>query len=212
MATLADLKQRIISETLRDDLADDMASDLNLIIQKSIDQYAANRWWFNERMATLATVPGSEFVALPDDFRFLDQVDLKVGGVAFRMSLRQAVEIDNLYASSETGGQPTDYAVLGANLYLWPKGATVYGMTMRYVADVLPRLDYAVPTSANFWTNEGQDLITARAKLRLYRDYLSAQLQDPRVISANNQEEEAYSRLRSEHNRRLTTGRVRAGW
>lgn len=212
MATLADLRRRIISETLRDDLADDMATDLDLLIQKSIDQYAANRWWFNEKAATLATVLGSQFVPLPSDFRFADQLNLDVGGVSYQMSLRQVVEIDDLYASSSVGGQPTDYAILGSNIYLWPTSPRVYPLILRYVADVTPLLDYTVPTSANFWTNQGQDLITARVKLRLYRDYLSAQLQDPRVVAANNQEEEAYSRLRSEHNRRLSTNRVRAGW
>ena len=100
----------------------------------------------------------------------------------------------------------------GTNLYLWPTTQTAYPVRLRYVADVLPMLDYSDDTSTNFWTNLGSDLIVARAKLRLYRDYLSAQLQDPRVVSANNQEAEAYSRLRSEHNRRLTTNRVRAGF
>lgn len=212
MATLGDLKQRIISETLRDDLADDMADQLTLIIQKSIDYYAANRWWFNEKAATVPTVIGSPFAPLPVGFRFLDEAWLRVGGVAFPLRLLQAVEIDDLYTASAVGGQPTDLAILGTDLYLWPTAQTVYPVELRYVADVTPALVYTSDASSNFWTNEGQDLITARAKLRLYRDYLSAQLQDPRVIAANNQEAEAYSRLRSEHNRRLTTNRMRAGW
>lgn len=212
MASLGDLKTRIIAETLRDDLADSMADQLTLIIQKSIDQYAANRWWFNEKAATVPTVIGSPYAALPVGFRFLDKAWLKVGGVAFPLRLLQAAEIDDLYTASMAGGQPTDFAILEGNLYLWPTPQTVYPVDLRYVADVTPALDYDDDASSNFWTNEGQDLITARAKLRLYRDYLSAQLQDPRVVNANNQEEEAYSRLRSEHNRRLTTNRVRAGW
>jgi hypothetical protein len=212
MANLGDLKKRIISETLRDDLADDMANQFVVIIQKSIDYYAANRWWFNEKAATVNTVAGSRFAALPADFRYLDEAWLQVGGVAFPLRILQATEVDQLYASSSTGGQPTDAAILGTNLYLWPMTQTVYPVLLRYVADVSPPLDYTNDNSANFWTTEGQDLIVARAKLRLYRDYLSVSLQDPRVIGANNQEQEAYSRLRSEHNRRLTTGSIRPGW
>lgn len=212
MASLGDLKQRIIAETLRDDLADDMAVQLNLIIQKSIDQYAANRWWFNEKGTLANCTVGSEFVPLPDDFRFLDQADLKVGGVFYTLQQAQPVEVDDLYNAGPIGGQPMTAAILGTNLYVWPTPNQAYPIHLRYVADVLPALDYNDDASANFWTNQGQDLITARAKLRLYRDYLSATLQDPRVVNANNQEEEAYSRLRSEHNRRLSTGRVRAGW
>lgn len=215
MATLGDLKARIIAETLRDDLADDMAAQFTVIIQKSIDHYAAMRWWFNERFATVPTVVGSANAALPADFRYLDAAWLRIGGVAFPLQLRQAVEIDDLYTASNAAGQPTDVAILQTDLYLWPTPQAVYPVELRYVSDVQPPLQYGGGTqdlTANFWTNEGQDLITARAKLRLYRDYLSAQLQDPRVVSANNQEEEAYSRLRAEHNRRLSTNRVRAGW
>lgn len=212
MATLGDLKQRIIAETLRDDLADDLADQLTLIIQKSVDQYAANRWWFNERGTLVNCVIGSEFVALPDDFRFLDQADLKVGGIFYTLSSLQPVEVDDLYNAGPIGGQPTAAAILGTNLYVWPTPNVAYPIHLRYVADVLPALDYADDASANFWTNQGQDLITARAKLRLYRDYLSATVQDTRFLNATAQEQEAYSRLRSEHNRRLTTNRVRAGW
>lgn len=212
MATLGDLKQRIISETLRDDLADDLAPQLTVLIQKSIDQYAANRWWFNEKRASVPTVIGVSTVALPIDFRFLDQADLQVGAVAYTLRLLQATEIDDLYTAGTINGQPTNVAIVNANLYLWPTPNKVYPVLLRYVADVAPALDYTADTSANFWTNQGQDLITARVKLRLYRDYLSSSLQDPRVVAANNQEQEAYSRLRSEHNRRLSSERVRAGW
>lgn len=212
MATLGDLKQRIISETLRDDLADDMASDLTLIIQKSIDFYAARRWWFNERSATVPTVVGQRTAPWPADFRFLDQAWLQVGGVAYPLNLVQAVDIDNLYAASISNSQPMDIASLGPDMYLWPAPSQVWQIRLRYVANVTPALDYANDNSSNFWTNEGQDLIVARAKIRLYRDYLSVQLQDPRVVGAASQEDEAYSRLRSEHNRRLTTNKVRVGF
>ena len=213
MASLGDLKTRIIAETLRDDLADDMADQLTLIIQKSIDQYASNRWWFNEKFAVLPVTVGVQTVALPAGFRYADAVWLRVGGVAYPMRALQPAEIDNLYTAGAIGGQPTDYAVLEETFYLWPTPNNAsWALEVRYVADVTPALDYADEASSNVWTNQGQDLITARAKLRLYRDYLSANLQDPRVVQANNQEQEAYSRLRSEHNRRLTTTNVRAGW
>lgn len=212
MANLGDLKRRIISETLRDDLADTMKDDLDLVIQKSIDQYAANRWWFNEKLATPTCVVGSPYVDLPLDFRFIDALYLRIGGVAYVLNLRQVTEIDDRYTAGNINGQPTEYAILEKQLYLWPSPNTAWPMEVRYVADVLPFLIYSDDTSENFWTNQGQDLITARAKLRLYRDYLSATLQDQRVVNANNQEQEAYSRLRSEHNRRLSTNRVRAAW
>lgn len=213
MANLGDLKRRIISETLRDDLADDMKADLDLLIQKSIDEYAARRWWFNEKYTTQAVTPGSPYAPLPVDFRFIDRLFLRIGGITYGLELRQAVEIDERYSAGAINGQPTEYAILGSNFYLWPSPSQAFGgLEIRYVADVSPALDYTSDVSANVWTNEGSDLVTARVKLRLYRDYLSVMATDPRVANASNQEAEAYSRLRSEHNRRLSTNRVRAGW
>jgi hypothetical protein len=212
MATLGDLKTRIIAETLRDDLADDMAASLTLLIQKSIEQYASVRWWFNEARGTTYTVLGSQNAVLPPDFRYGDDAKLDLGGVNYSMLLRQPVEIDDRYTAGAIQGQPTEYAYLGSSLYLWPTPNRIYPVLLRYVANVSPALDFTDDTSANFWTNEGQDLITARVKLRLYRDYLSAALTDPRVVASNNQEQDAYTILRSAHNRRISTGRVRAGF
>ena len=52
MATLSDLKTRVQTELNRDDLADDLADSLTLSIQQSIDYYAPQRFWFNEKRTT----------------------------------------------------------------------------------------------------------------------------------------------------------------
>jgi hypothetical protein len=213
MATLADLRTRIISETLRDDLADTMAPDLDLIIQKSIDQYASVRWWFNEASQAINCTPGQRMLPLPLDFRILDQAILRIGAVGYALRMRSEEEIDRRYTAGPINGQPTEFAIYNVNADLWPTPSLNWPVEFQYIADVSPALVYDTTGSAsNFWTNQGQDLIVARAKLRLYRDYLSATLSDPRVAGASNQEAEAYTRLRSEHNRRLSNNTVRAGW
>jgi hypothetical protein len=67
-------------------------------------------------------------------------------------------------------------------------------------------------TDQNFWTNQGQDLIVAQSKIRLYRDYLSAVATDPRLLGTQMQEQAAYSRLRAESTRRTATGRLQPAW
>jgi hypothetical protein len=213
MADLGELKRRIISETLRDDLADDMKLDLDLLIQKSIDEYAARRWWFNEKAADAPMVIGSPFADLPPDFRYGDSLNLHIGGIGYGLTLRDVGDIDSRYLAGPINGQPTEYAVLQTSFYLWPAPSDdTWRLVTRYVADVSPALDYALDASSNVWTNEGSDLVVARVKLRLYRDYLSVMATDPRIANATAQEADAYSRLRSEHNRRLTTNKVKAGW
>lgn len=211
MATLGDLKTRIISETVRDDLADDMASDLNTIIAGAIDYYANERWWFNELRATTACIIADPFLAIPTGARQIDDAFLIVGGVRYRMRRLQTAQIDDLYSVPMTG-QPTDYAVFGAFLYLWPTPNQAYSVLWELLSDVTPALVMTVDASTNYWTNEGADLIVARSKVRLYRDYLSATASDPRLANAAAQEADAYARLKSETNRRITTSRVMASW
>lgn len=211
MATLGDLKTRIITETNRDDLGDDLASTLSGIIAKSIDQYAAERWWFNELRTTSACVSANQYATLPTGFRVLDKLFLVVGNVNYTLRPRQNLEIEALY-TTPISGQPTDYAVYGSQVRFWPTPNSAYPLIWELIADVTPALDYADDTSTNAWTNQGQDLICAEAKMRLYRDVLSAQTTDPRYQLALQQREQAYSRLKGETTRRLSTGRVRASW
>lgn len=214
MATLGDLKQRIISETTRDDLADDLASQFTNIIARSIDQYAAERWWFNERRLLIPTVAGQGYILWPAGTtvaRWIDGLYLEQNGGNTRWPIcpRSIAEFEELAQPSITG-QPTDYLVADDRIRLFPIPNAVYNIAADLIVDVTPPL--VADTDSNAWTNQGQDLITAQAKIVLYRDYLSATSNDPRFILAIAQEKDAYSRLRSESTRRTATGRLQPAW
>ena len=211
MATLDDLRTRIITETARDDLVDDLAVALDSIIARSIEQYANDPWWFNQAMVSSPCVPLNDHLNLPVGFRMMVNLFAVIGGVRYTLTVRDVGTILSFYSVPQIG-QPTDYALDGDAIFLWPKPNQAYPLLFEIIQDVQPPLDFAVGTSANAWTNQGQDLICAQSKLRLYRDYLSATLQDTRVIGAENQLEDAYTNLRSQSNRRMSTGRVRPSW
>lgn len=208
--TLGDLKQRIIDETNRDDLADDLLAALNRIIGDAIDYYAAERWWFTEVRATSTCIIGNEYLALPTGMRLLDRPFLVVGNVRFDLTKRSMEQIEQLY-TTVISGQPTDFAVFGGNIRLWPTPAQAYTIIWLEVPDA-DALDYTTDASSNVWTLNAAPLVAARAKIILYRDYLSASEQDPRIANAMSQEKEAYSRLKGETNRRISTGRMRPSW
>jgi hypothetical protein len=211
MATLGDLKARVISETTRDDLADDLAAQFQNIIAQAIDQYANERWWFNESRQILYTQAGVQTIPWPSGVRTIDGLYLEqnAGNTRWPLTVRSIDEFESLMQPAVIG-QPTDYLVKNLLLYLFPTPGQVYWLALDALLDVAPPL--VLDTDSNFWTNQGQDLIAAQVKVRLYRDYLSAVATDPRLALALGQEAAAYSRLRAESTRRTATGRLQPAW
>jgi hypothetical protein len=215
MANLGDLKQRIISETLRDDLADTLASQFQGLIARSIDQYESEGWWFNEKRLVTQCVPMQEFVLWPTgtpaeairlDGLYLEQ---NSGNSRWPITPRSVAEFEAL-AQPSTTGQPTDYLVANDRIRLFPIPNQAYQLAWDLIVAVTPVL--VADTDANFWTNQGQDLIVAQVKIRLYRDFLSATITDPRLVNAMAAERDYYSNLRSDSSRRVATGRLQPGW
>jgi len=210
-STLGDMRTRIINETVRDDLTDELAVDLDNCIQKSIDHYEWERWWFNEALVTVNCTPGSIYVPIDPTVRRIDAIRCIIGGVRYKMTERQ---VDWLMAAYSTPvvGQPTEWATLVDQVMVYPNPNLAYPLLMEQIVQVQPPLDFTIPQSSNRWTNEGADLIVARTKMMLYRDYLSATAQDQRLGNAIGQEDEAYTELRSFSNRRMSIDRVLPGW
>jgi len=208
MATLGQLKSRIVSETNRDDLLDDLASALNSCIAQAIDFYANSRFTFNELRTTSIAAQGSEYLTIPTNFRFVDELFVIVGGVRYPLRKLQMTQVEDLYSVPLTG-QPTNWAEYNFQARLWPTPNIAYTMIWIGVADVTPALDYTDDASTNDWTTRGADLIDARTRFLLYRDYFR---DDGGMQIAKAAETEAYANLKGVSNRMMTTGRVRQSW
>jgi len=96
MATLGDLKARIIRETNRDELADApgadataaSSADLDGAIRRAIEFYAAKRFWFNETTGTTLAVIGASTAPAPIGLRVDDHADITVSGQRRRVNKR----------------------------------------------------------------------------------------------------------------------------
>lgn len=203
--TLGDLKVRIITEVNRDDLYDDLASQLSLYISRAIDYYSNQRLVFNEARVTNVLVPLDQYCDLPVGTRVLDRVFLLVGQTRYELCKRQTWHIENLYSSPQQG-QPTDFCVLDRQIRLWPTPNTAWTIIWETVTDVTPLVD---DNSSNEWTTTGQDLIDARTRYYLYRDQFRDNDGAAQSLIA---EREALARLKNESNRLIGTGRVQARW
>ena len=212
MATYADLKARIIRETIRDDLSDTLALSLTQAIKDAIEFYADQRLWFNETILTSVTVLNNEYVSLPGTLalRKLDRFAITVGATQYPLRAQSLVQIEDWAKAIQTQGQPTDYAVYGSQdiptYRLWPRPNAVFPLTWVGVIDE-PAL--SADSDTNSWTTYGYGLITARAKMLLFRD----QFRDAEGAQlAANAEAQQLQTLKVETARRLGTGRIRSSW
>lgn len=212
MATYAELQARIIRETIRDDLSDTLALSLTQAIKDAIEFYADTRFWFNEYIASSVTVLNNEYVSLPSgvNLRKLDRFAITIGATQYPLRAQSLVQIEDWAKAIQTQGQPTDYAVYGSQdiptYRLWPRPNAVFPLTWIGVIDQ-PTLVNASDT--NSWTTYGYGLITARAKMLLYRD----QFRDPEGATiAANAEAQQLSKLKRETASRLGTGRIKSSW
>lgn len=208
MATLGELRTRIVTETNRDDLLDTLSASLDLCIQQAIEYYADTRFWFNELRTTSVAAANVEYLPYPTGLRFLDELFIIVGGVRYNLRKLQNIDIESLY-SVPLIGQPTDFAEYVGQARLWPTTNISYTFIWLGVASVTPALDYTNPLSTNAWLSSAYDLIDARARYLLYRDYFR---DDGGMAIASNAETQALDNLKTHSNRLMGTGRVRPSW
>jgi hypothetical protein len=206
MATLGELKTRVITETNRDDLADDLATALDTCIAQAVSYYANQRFWFNETIVTAICSIGSEYVQIPANLVWFDGVNCLVGAIKTPMTRRSLWYIENLAGTVNTRGQPTEYAVLDGQIRVWPKPSSAY--TLTFVGLTNPGVP-ASDTASNMWTTDAYDLIAYRTKFLLYRDVLRDE-DGARLATAA--EQEALSNLIALTGQTLTSGRMRASW
>lgn len=175
MATLGDLKARIADDLARSDLTSQIAD----AIEDAIDEYKDRRLGFNEVVSSaLPFVSGTASYAVPTDLQAIDAVvHVDTGGETQLGRIQYQTYLNWIYSPSTNIGQPCSYAVYDEKFFFYPtpdSSADTYKVS--YLQDL------GAPASdelENAWTNQGRNLIRARAKGDLYahviRDMAEAQ-------------------------------------
>ncbi len=95
-------------------------------------------------------------------------LSITVGGSSYQLDGQDWTTIED-WQGLAASGQPTDYALSGSQIRLYPTPDQVFALAVIGVAD-LPAL--STDASSNAWTNEASDLIAARTRMTLFRDVL----------------------------------------
>lgn len=189
MATLAQLKTRIILQTNRDDMGSGglLEQELTDAITDSIEEHADELFWFNRTTGTKDTVAATATVAVPSGMRLAKAVSYD-GAELVHINLEQ------IQYRTETG-RPTHWAENEGAIQLWPIPDAVYTLSVYGIAEL------GVPASgaSNEWTTTALELTLAATKKRLYRDTF----RDPEGAAMSKlQEDDALAHLRRETRRR----------
>lgn len=193
MATYADLKDRIVTELVRDDLNDTYAGSLTTHIARACEYFSDEKFWFNAIVATASTASGVATVSVPASVRRVERVTIPALGIEVR-----EVGLTDLCDRTDRS-VPWEYSYYNDTLQFYPVPDAVYSLRLVGLAQIDAPVD---DTDENAWTEEAYDLITARVKMTLCRDLF----RDPDAVQMHiGAVQEALSRLKRETAQRLET-------
>jgi len=185
-----------------------LGSQVQLAIQTAIKSYERQRFYFNARTATFATVVGQEYYgasALADipAIIAIDAAKVTLDGCDRKLAPAAFAAIDAAQDGTVVG-DPTDFAYWGQQIRLFPKPSAVRTVTLAYVYRLAA---LAAGGDTNAWMTDGEELIRQRAKRVLALDVL---MEDAMAQRAAALEAEALAALLAETRRRLSNGLLRS--
>ncbi len=202
MSTLSDMRSRIADDLDRSDLS----TQIDKAINRAIEYYEKERFWFNEKVGTFATAANQKNYGssdgIPTDMAQRDYVEITVSGKEYRLTERTYDYIKELIGNDMTG-EPTDYAYYQENFYLYPVPNAVRTITVSYQQKYTT---LSADADTNDFTTDAEDLIEARARwwlyLRVIKDREQSEL-------AKSEEQDALLSLRIKTEKLIMSGKIR---
>lgn len=194
---------------IADDLnRDDLNTQIKKAINRSINHYSTESFWFNETTGTVTTVSGTRVYAtnsgaLPSNIRNIIDAQLANGTTRYTL-LPELIDASNYNEPTNTRGIPGWYAWFSGSLYLRPTPNAVYTITLYYTKSYS---DLSADSDQNDFTNYAEDLIEYRSlawlSARLLKNFEEANYY--RGLEA-----EALAELRRQSVMKQSTGRLRS--
>ena len=211
MATFGELISEVaekIDQSLLGSKPTTTTSPAAISINRAIDYFESERFWFNEAATSITLTKGNPTVpSLPPDFLF----EVENGGLAINYSntrrpLKRISLRDYDKVNTEGLGLPYLYKVFGGqiDLYFYPDQA--YTLELRYIKKYSDMTD---ASDTNDWTDNAERLIVAKALEDLYLDRrhsLPAGLHD----QYKQKRIDEYNRLKNKTGQLSTTGVLEA--
>lgn len=209
MATFSDLLSRTADEINRTDLS----SQVQSAILTAVSYYAGFRFGGNEKRGTLTTISGTRLYdtstsspgTLPSDIVEIDSIVCTVSGRDYLLEETSYEHLEDIDpGTSLSTGEPRMWAWYAGKLRIYPtpNAARVLTLSYQYILTTL-----SASGDSNFWTNDAEALVRARAKKYLAMNVLG---DDELARRMDMVEREELSALRKRTNKLIASGRVKA--
>lgn len=200
----------VISDEV-DDPMGEYSNQIQACIFKAIRVCEREPYYFNEtRDVTFPTIDGQEWYDgrdnpnIPTLVRIVAAYSEDESGQRLKLERAMPDELEALSRSSSSRGQPTSYTYFGQRIRLYP----IPGDDSRTIRLQLGPYRLAPIQSANdsnVWFTEGFDMVKARAKFELYRNYVQ---DEALATAALDDYREQDGLLKAETSRRNGRGRI----
>jgi len=155
---------------IADDLnRNDLDSQIGKAINRAISYYGFDRFWFNEKITTFATVRSQESYGaadgFPADILRLDTVNLTRNTTSKYLMVPKTYPWIVLVNPTISLGPPTCYAIYEEQIFMYPNPDQSYTVTLSYVESYTELSD---SNDTNNFLSNAEDLIESRAEWWLY--------------------------------------------
>lgn len=205
MATYATMKARIAAELGRGDLT----TSIERAINRAIEHYEKDRFWFNETSGTFATVDGTETyligaTGIPSDVLEVDKLTIQRTSTDIYPLPMVSYGMLRQYSTTGTSSNknlPDMWALYNRSFYFYPIPNAAYTITLYYQKSYTA---LSADADTNDFISEAEDLIESRARWWIWtrlRNYQAAS-------SAKAEELEALQSLVEKTYNLTSTGRI----
>lgn len=209
MATFSDILSRTADELNRTDLS----TPIQNAILSAVSYYAGFRFGGNEKRGTITTIAGTRLYntstsspgTLPGDIVEIDSIVCTVNGRDYLLEETSYEHLEDIDpGTSLTTGDPRMWAWYagGLRIYPTPNAARVLTISYQYILTTL-----SASGDSNFWTNDAESLIRARAKKLVALHVMGDEDLAQRMAAV---EMEELSAMRKRTNKLITSGRIKA--
>lgn len=163
MSTFAEVRSFIADDLDRSDLT----TQINRAINRAIEHYEKERFFFNEAIGTFTTTASQKAyttATIPSDILEIDYVEVVVSGNDYKLTERPYTYIEEIDVSHQTG-IPTDYAYYDEQIFLYPIPDDAYTIRISYQKLYS---ELSADNDTNDFTEEAEDLIECHALAWIY--------------------------------------------